>query len=385
MANALKLFILAGEPSGDRLAADLVARLRQRVPLELTGVGGDELRALGLTPLYPMADLAVMGISDVLRRLPLLLWRVEQTARAIRAGRPDIVVLVDAQDFSKLVARRLKALGYSGTVILYVAPTVWARAPGRAAKLKPLFDEVLAVLPFEPATMQQLGAPPTSYVGHPALAEALVHEEGPDRGPLMLLPGSREGELRRHLPLFRAVVGALAGHGALDGVVIPTLPALKHRIEATVADWPVPVSVVDARSERSALYGRAIAALSVAGTATLELALARVPMVVSYVMDSHQARAFDKLGRPLVSLPNIIVGRAAVAELVQAPGSIDAEKITASLRALLDNKKARQDQIAVFGELGRLMESGEADFPRQDPADRVLSHWSGRQRLSTDL
>jgi len=385
MADALKLFILAGEPSGDRLAADLVIRLRQRVPLELTGVGGDELKALGLAPLYPMADLAVMGISDVLRRLPLLLWRVEQTARAIRASRPDIVVLVDAQDFSKLVARRLKALGYPGTVILYVAPTVWARAPGRAAKLRPLFDEVMAVLPFEPAIMQNLGAPPTSYVGHPALAEGLAHEEGPDRGPLILLPGSREGELRRHLPLFRAVVGALAGHNAIDGVVIPTLPALTRRIEAAVADWPVPVRVIDARAERSALYGRAIAALSVAGTATLELALARLPMVVSYVMDSHQARAFDKLGRPLVSLPNIILGRAAVDERVQAPGSIDAGVITASLRTLLDNKKARQDQIAVFGELARLMESGEADFPRQDPADRVLSHWSGRQRLSTTL
>lgn len=375
MTSALKLFIVAGEPSGDRIAADLVARLRQRVPLALAGVGGDELKAMGLVSLYPMSDLSVMGISDVLRRLPLLLWRVEQTARRIVAGQPDVVVLVDAQDFSKLVAKRLKALGHKGTRILYAAPTVWARAPERAAKLKPLFDEVLAVLPFEPAVMHRLGGPPTSYVGHPALAEGLTHGEGPDAGPLILLPGSREGELRRHLPLFRAVIDTLAGHPALERVVIPTLPALAARIGQAVADWPLPVEVVADRAERRALYGRAIAAVSVAGTATLELAMARVPMVVSYVMDSHQARAFERLGRPMVSLPNIILGRDAVTELVQSRP--DPAAIVASLSALLDDKKARQDQIAAFGELEDLMESGEADFPRQDPADRVLSYWSG--------
>ena len=124
----LKLFILAGEPSGDRIAADLVSRLRQRVPLAFTGVGGHELETLGLRSLFPMRDLAVMGVSDVLLRLPLLLWRIEQTARAIRAGKPDIVVLVDSQDFSRLLAKRLKRLGYKGKLILYVAPSVWARA-----------------------------------------------------------------------------------------------------------------------------------------------------------------------------------------------------------------------------------------------------------------
>lgn len=373
MANPLSLFILAGEPSGDRIAADLVARLRQRVTLTLTGVGGDDLAAQGLVSLYPMGDLSVMGISDVLKRLPLLLWRVEQTARAIRAGRPDIVVLVDAQDFSKLVAKRLKALGHVGPIILYGAPTVWARAPERAAKLRPLFDEVLAVLPFEPAVMARLGGPPTSYVGHPALAEVLERTAPVERGPLILLPGSRDGELRRHLPLFRQVVAALADHEAIDGAVIPTLSRLAPRLREAVADWPVPVTVEAARTARPALYGRAVVALTVAGTATLELALARLPMVVSYVMDSHQARVFDKIGRPPVSLPNIILGRPQVTELVQSQP--DAQAMIDSLLVLLDNKKARQDQIAAFGELATLMDVGTAEAPRQDPADRVLSHF----------
>jgi lipid-A-disaccharide synthase len=369
----LKLFILAGEPSGDRIAADLVVRLKQRVPLTLSGVGGHELDAQGLRSLFPMSDLAVMGVTDVLLRLPLLLWRIEQTARAIRAAKLDIVVLVDSQDFSKLLARRLKQLGYAGKLILYVAPSVWARAPQRAAKLTPLFEEVLAVLPFEPEVMQRLGGPPTSYVGHPALGERLVCD-GVERGPLVLLPGSRDGELRRHMPLFRQVATEVGGHPALDGIVIPTLPSLQDRLTREVADWPVPVRIVSDRAARAEIYRQAVLALAVSGTVTLELALAQVPMVVTYVLDPHQARIYANHGRPPVSLPNIILHRPAVPELVQdAP---NAAAMVADIRLLLDNKKARQDQITAFGELATLMDTGEADYPRQDPADRVLAHWS---------
>lgn len=373
--SRLKLFILAGEPSGDRIAADLVARLKLRVPLAFTGVGGHELEAQGMRSLFPMQDLAVMGVTDVLLRLPLLLWRIEQTARAIRAAKPDIVVLVDSQDFSKLLARRLKRLGYAGKLILYVAPSVWARAPQRAAKLTPLFEEVLAVLPFEPAVMQRLGGPPTSYVGHPALGERLVRD-AVERGPLVLLPGSRDGELRRHLPLFRQVATAVGDHPALDGIVIPTLPSLQERLTREVADWPVPVRIVSDRAARAKIYRQAILAMAVSGTVTLELALAQVPMVVTYVLDPHQARIYTKHGRPPVALPNIILHRAEVPELVQ--DTPDANAMIADIRLLLDNKKARQDQIEAFGELGMLMEIGEPDYKRQDPADRVLAHWHQR-------
>lgn len=371
----LELFILAGEPSGDRIAADLVSRLKRRVNLILTGVGGNELEALGLRSLFPMSDLAVMGISDVVKRLPLLLWRIEQTARAIRAAKPDIVVLVDSQDFSKLLARRLKRLGYRGKLILYVAPSVWARAPQRAAKLKPLFEEVLAVLPFEPAVMRQLGGPPTCYVGHPALGERMSRD-AVERGPLVLLPGSRDGELRRHLALFRQVAEKVVNHPTLDGIVIPTLPSLRDRLSREVADWPVPVQIVSDRAARADIYKQAVLALAVSGTVTLELALARVPMVVTYVLDPHQARIYNKHGRPPVSLPNIILHRPAVPELVQDVP--DAAAMEVAVRTLLDSKKARQDQIEAFGELASLMETGEADFPRQDPADRILAHWDQR-------
>ncbi len=381
MPEPLKLFILAGEASGDRIGADLIARLRAKTPLSLTGIGGDELQAQGLQSLFSMSDLAVMGVTDVLSRLPLLLWRLRQTARAILKAKPDIVVLIDAQDFSKLLAKRLKAGGFTGTLLLYVAPTVWARAPDRAAKLKPLFAEVLAVLPFEPAVMAKLDGPPTSYVGHPAIAEARDRALTNERGPLILLPGSRDGELRRHLPVFREVVGHLANHPSIEGFAIPTLPRSAERLRQEVADWPVRVEILPARAERIDLYDRAVLALAVSGTATLELAFGKVPMVVNYVMEGHQAREFERIGRPHVSLPNIVLQRNAVPELIQSPADPDA--LETAVRSLLDSKEARQDQVTAFGKLLNLMKSGEPDALRQDPADRVLAYWGQRAPTST--
>jgi lipid-A-disaccharide synthase len=371
MSNALRLFILAGEPSGDRIAADLVARLRQRLDVQLTGVGGDELVGQGLKTLFPMSDLAVMGVTDVLLNLPRLLWRLEQAARAILAANPDIVVLVDSQDFSRLLAKRLKRRGFGGKLILYVAPSVWARNPERAARLQPLFDAVLAVLPFEPAVMDRLGGPPTTYVGHPALGEVLPPHDLHDSGPLILLPGSRNGELRRHLPVLAAMAKDLAARNAVTELVIPTLPKLRARIERETAAWPVRVRVVDDRAARRELYSAAIAAVCVSGTVTLELALARLPMVVIYALDRHQARIFERLGHPAVSLPNIVLGGTVVPEVVSE--SLSAASILPSALQLIDNKKARQDQVTAFDELVRVMQAGVPPHGRQDPAEQVLS------------
>jgi len=379
MTETLRLFILAGEPSGDRVAADLVARLRSKVSLEVSGVGGDELVGQGLTTLYPMSDLAVMGITDVVLNLPRLLWRLEQTARTILAANPDMVVLVDAQDFSRLLAARLRKRGFRGRLILYVAPSVWARNPERAARLTPLFDAVLAVLPFEPETMRRLGGPSTSYVGHPALAEALPARDVSQRGPVILLPGSRGGELRRHLPMFATLSAELAGRPEVTELVMPTLPRLRQRLANETATWPVPVRIEDTRAARRQLYSEAIAAVCVSGTVTLELALARVPMVVVYALDGHQARIYEKLGRPPVSLPNIILQHPVVPEIVEA--ALPQQTVRDAVVEMLDNKKARQDQIAAFGELVNLMEEGMPPYRRRDPAEQVLSIWRDQRLL----
>lgn len=369
MADPLKLFILAGEPSGDRIAADLVRRLGERRTLQLRGVGGPELAATGLKSLYPMSDLSVMGFLDVILRLPLLFWRISQTARAIRSLDPDIVVLVDAQEFSERVAQRLRKAGWTKPIILYVAPSVWARHPERAARIKPLFDEVLAVLPFEPAAMRRLDGPPTSYVGHPALKEIGAYVGG---HKVALLPGSRAGELRRHMPLLRSAAEMLAGRYGIEEFYIPTLPVHAERLRAEVAQWAVPVTIEPDRTRRQGLYAQSVFAICTSGTATLEIALAGVPMIIPYVMEGAQAAFYEKHGRPNVGLPNIILDADVVPELILP--AVLPSPVLAEAEAILGDPEKQKAQREAFSLLRRMMENGLPEAPREDPADRVLAH-----------
>lgn len=376
MADPLRLFVLAGEASGDRIGADLVQRLRTRTELALSGVGGSELEAEGLSSLFPMENLSVMGWSDVLRRLPLLLWRVRQTANAIIRQRPDVVVLIDSQVFANAVASRVRRAGLNVPMLLYVAPSVWAWRPERAVELRPLFDEVLAVLPFEPKVMAELGGPRTTYVGHPALGRFPMRSTQPERGPLLLLPGSRTGELRRHLPLMREAATMLQAHPRITGFILPTLSSLADRLRAEVATWPVPVEVVTG-DDRQAAFASAYAAFAVSGTITFELAVSGVPMVVTYVADSQQAKRAAEVGRPVrIALPNIVLGRDVVPELQFVDPK--AERSLARLAALLDDPSAVTAQVAAFHELRALMQKGAPEAPLVDPAERVLAHTDQR-------
>jgi lipid-A-disaccharide synthase len=370
MPEQLRLFVVAGETSGDRLGADLVRRLRQQTAVTVTGVGGAELESEGLSSLFPMDDLAVMGFSDVLKRLPLLLWRIRQTAKAIVRQRPDVAVLIDSQVFVKAVAKWVRRAAPDIPLILYVAPTVWAWRPERAALLRPLFDEVLAVLPFEPRVLGELGGPPTHFVGHPAVTRLPFRAEQPDRGPLLLLPGSRAGEVQRHLGLMRQAVEEFSNHPRITGFVIPTLPGLVDRLRAETANWPAPVQIVTGLAREPAFSG-AYAAFAVSGTVTFELAMSGVPMVVTYVADPHQARIYRKMERRDIALPSIILGRPVVPELQITDPS--APRDLTALRSLLDDPAAVAAQRTAFVELRALMQKGAPEAPLVDPAERVLA------------
>lgn len=372
-AAPLRLYILAGEPSGDRIAADLVRRLQSRVPVELSGVGGDALQQCGLRSQFDMSELSVMGWADVLPRLPKLLWRSRQVAQAIIRSKPDVVVLVDAQVFSAIVAKQVHRAAPDIPVLLCVAPAVWAWKPERARELKPHFSEILAVLPFEPAFMRQVGGPETVYIGHPATASFVQRAAPPERGPLMLLPGSREGELRRHLPLMRAVAERLQQHGRVDGFVLPTPSRLAERVRADVSTWPVRVEVIAGDAERAHALAHAVAAVAVTGTVTLELALAGIPMVTTYVADKGQAKRWLKYQVKYASLPNAILDETLVPEVLQLEPDI--EVLVGAIRALLDEPTAMAKQLDGFVRIRRLMEAGAAGEPRVDPAERVLRHW----------
>lgn len=374
MADAARLFIVAGEASGDRIGADLIKRLRVTRPVSVSGVGGAELEGEGLKSLFPMSDLSVMGLTDVLMRLPLLLWRLRQTAQAILAEKPDLVVLIDSQVFSEKIAEQLRHNGYAGKILLYVAPAVWAWKPERAPKLKPLYDEVLAVLPFEPAVMKRLDGPPTTYVGHPALSGTTFRPVQPATGPLLLLPGSRPGELKRNLPVMEEVTKALKGHPSVTGFVLPTPRSEEARVMNEVMAWTTPVFVTSTAAGKREAFAGAVVAAAVTGTVTLELALSGVPTVATYVADGAQKRHWLKYKGRFASLPNILIGNALIPEILGIKRQPDL--VIGAIETLLDDPAELEKQRAGFARIRAGMEKGTADAPVTDAAERVLWHLS---------
>lgn len=364
-------FILAGEASGDRIGASLIAGLRSRAPISVSGVGGEAMEREGLTSIFPIDDLAVMGYVDVLSRLPLLFWRAQEVVRYILRHNPDIVILIDAQVFSEAVASRLRKRGYEGRIVLYVAPSVWATKPARARRIAPLYDEIFGVLPFEPEVMRRLEGPNTVYVGHPALARFTFRSRQPERGPFLLLPGSRGGELRRHLPLMRDLATGLADHPAISHFVIPTLSKLHGKLVRDVSDWPVNAEIVSTESARQQALVDAVAAFAVSGTATLELALSGVPHALTYVAEPAQVRLFENGDTDYIGLPNIVAGRQVVPEVLFV-GKSDPEKAIDVLRHLLGDPKASPVQVEAFSQIRALMEKGAPEAPLCDPVDRIL-------------
>lgn len=295
----LDVFIVAGEEFGDALAAPLMHALSAREGgARFRGVGGDRMRAAGLVSLFPMQDLTAMGFAAVVAKLPTILRRMRETVDAILAEPPDVLVLVDAPDFTHRVAARVRARRPDIPIVKYVAPTVWAWRSGRARALTPIVDHVLALLPFEPKVMHELGGPPTRYIGHSLLAERDDLRPSPEeaarrasRPPLLLvLPGSRGQEIRMMAPLFGKALGILADRGYAFEVILPTPSRLKDRIEALVADWRICPRIVTAPEEKRTAFRSAYAALAASGTVTLNWRLPGFPW------SAHTA---CPIGRPL--------------------------------------------------------------------------------------
>lgn len=372
MGDRLKVFVLAGEASGDRIGAALVADLGERVPVEIAGVGGPALAAAGLKSLFPMENLAVMGLAAALKRLPLLLWRLRQTVAAIRRWRPDIVVLVDAQEFSVRVARAVRRFDPDVPIVLYVAPTVWGWRPERAREIAPLYTEVLAVLPFEPDVMARLGGPPTTYVGHPAV-DALGAGAGlaRDERLVVLMPGSRPAELRLHLPIVLGTAALMKRAEPQLRFGLPTVPSQAARVARAVRASGIEIEVAAEREAADALLRRGAVALAAFGTATLELAAADTPMVGFFDSTPVPPRLKAQLRGRFLALPNIVLDEAVVAEIV-ADG-LDASRLAEAMLALWRDPAARAAQQSAFAGLRKLMAEGAPEAPRQRAVDRILA------------
>lgn len=392
-----RIFVVAGEPSGDRLGARLMAALRARLAAEVgfLGVGGPAMTGEGLRSLFPMSDISVMGLGPVLARLPTILRRIRQTAAAAIAAEPDILVLIDSPDFCHRVARRVRKVRPTQKIVLYVSPTVWAWRPGRARRIARFTDRLLALLPFEPAVHRVLGGPPTVHVGHPFVAEVgAARPDGERRLPaagerplrLLVLPGSRRSEISRLTAPFGAAIGLLAARvGAID-VVLPAVDHLREEIAARVADWPVRPRLVAGEAEKLAAFRAADLALAASGTVTLELALAGVPMVAAYRLDwlGRRIKRFIDVPEPVrpimpvrsALLPNLIVGETAVPEFIDEAATPEA--LAAALEALTRDGPERRRQLAAFDRLDRSMREAIGGDPADAAAAAVLEVLAGR-------
>lgn len=376
----LHVFVVAGEESGDQLGGALMEGLLALTPagVRFSGVGGRRMAASGLHSLFPMDDLTAIGIGQVLGKLPLILKRMAQTVEAVLRERPDILVLVDAPDFTHRVAARVRRQAPDIPIVKYVSPTVWAWRPGRAKAMRPSIDRLLALLPFEPAVHDRLGGPPTTYVGHPLLErlselrpsdeEQVRRESAPPR--LVVLPGSRRSEIERLGEVFGAALGRVAAGREVE-IILPTLPRRLEQVSAIVARWPVTVRIVTDEAEKYAAFRTARVALAASGTVTLELALAGVPTVAAYKVAAWEAVIAPHILKiPSVLLPNLVLGENAMTEFLQH--DCTADKLAAALDLLLENGDARDRQIAAFARLDAIF-GIEGEPPSLRAARAVLA------------
>lgn len=374
----LRIFLVAGEHSGDHLGAGLMRALRLRTDaIRFDGVGGDAMVREGLHPLFPMSDIAVMGFVPVIRRLPLILRRIEETVAAVVAARPDVLVIIDSPDFTHRVARGVRRRVPAMPIVDYVSPTVWAWRPGRARAMRRYVDHVLALLPFEPDAHRRLGGPACTYVGHPLIERLGELRPGADERQwretpsLLVLPGSRRSEIQRLSGVFGEAVQRLADElGPID-VVLPAVEDLEAEIRALVARWKIAPRIVTGEAAKLAAFRRARAALAASGTVTLELALAGVPMVVAYKVSPLEVWLRYVVTVRTMVLPNLILGRNAIPEFFQE--ACTPERLAGALRPLLATGPERQRQIAAFAELDDLMRLPGAASPSQRAADVVRS------------
>jgi lipid-A-disaccharide synthase len=360
MSDSVKLFLIAGEPSGDRLGAALMAGLKALVPgVRFEGIGGPLMEAQGLRSLFPMDELSVMGIAEVLPKYFPLKRRIRQAAEAALASGADALVTIDSPDFCLRVAAIVTGARPAFRTIHYVAPSVWAWRPGRAAKMARVVDHVLALLPFEPPYMTAAGMT-CDFVGHPVVAEPLASAaevaamKAKVGWPILLaLPGSRRGEVTRLAPVFGEVVQQLQARHPKLRVLLPTVLGVADLVQELTAGWSVRPEIIVDPGQKRAAFAAADVALAASGTVSLELAANSCPMVIAY--DMHPLTLWLMRRAALVdtvTLVNLVSDTRVVPEFIGP--DCRAEAIVPALDALLHDSGAQRAAMDVTMErLGR--------------------------------
>ncbi len=380
--GALTLFLIAGEPSGDRLGAALMAGLKALSPgVTFQGIGGPMMQAEGLESLFPMEELSVMGLVEVLPKYFALKRRMAQAAEAMLASGAQAMITIDSPDFCLRVAAIVKGARPGVPVIHYVAPSVWAWRPGRAAKMARVVDHVLALLPFEPPYMTAAGMS-CDFVGHPVVAEPLATEAEAEtmrgNGPLILaLPGSRKGEVARLAPVLGQVVARIKTAHPSARVALPTVRGVAGLVQELTADWAIPPRIIQDAATKRAAFAAADVAIAASGTVSLELAANDCPMVIAYDMNPatlwlmRRAALIDT-----VTLVNLVSDTRVVPEFIGP--ACRADKIAPAVLRLLEDGAASQ-RAAMRLTMERLGRGGPA--PGARAAQSVLGFLAGRGKV----
>jgi lipid-A-disaccharide synthase len=392
-SRPLAIYIIAAEESGDALGAALVNALARRSGggVKLSGIGGRAMAAAGISSPFAIDDMAIFGLTAIPKKLPTIFRRIREAADAVVAARPDALVIIDSPDFTHRVARRVRRRAPSIPILDYVSPSVWAWRPGRARGMRAYVDQVLAILPFEPAVHVRLGGPPCVYVGHPVIerlaalrpSAAEAERRRADPPMVLVLPGSRSNELQRHIGIFGAALARLVARlGAIE-LVLPTMPHLASQLREATAGWSVTPRIVIEPAEKWAAFRTARAALAASGTVTLELALAGVPTVAAYrlqIIEAMVARAIRLQARlPSVILANLVIGENVIPELLQE--DCTPEKLADALAPLLSDTPQRRRQVEAFRRLDDIMASGGT--APSDKAAVIVLEAAGRGRRDT--
>ena len=373
------IFLIAGEPSGDHLGAKLMAAFKAETggAVRFAGTGGEAMAAQGLDSLVPMAELAVMGIVEILPHALRIIRHVYRTVRVAKALRPDAIVSIDSPSFALEVSKRLCGLGVP--LIHVVAPSVWAWKARRAARMARYLDHLLVLLPFEPPYFEKHGLA-TTFMGHPAVeaapppgGRARAREDFGILGPskaILVLPGSRRGEVRRLAPIFGPALGRLSARFPELQALVPTVPTVAAMVVTAARSWPIPAKVLTDPGSKAAAFAAADAALAASGTVAVELALARVPSVIAYRLAPLTGLIARRLVKvPYASLPNLLLGREMQPERLAA--DCTAEALATALEPLLSDPAARAAQIAGGREVAALLDPG-GEAPSQRAAKKVL-------------
>ena len=366
--NSPKIYIVAGEPSGDILGDKLIKTLQTKLNSPIfTGVGGERMQSNNFISLFEMSDISIFGIFPVLRRLFFLLNKINDVVNDIIQKKPNIIILIDSPDFNHRVAKKVKRYLPDVPIVCYVAPTVWAWRQGRAKKMSEYFDHLLSVIPFEVNFFKKYGLE-TTYIGHPFIETVKKIDDTNfkkkydlfDNKTIIFLPGSRKGEIDRHSPIMYRAIKYLKEQDFKLNILIAAGQKQLNQMRAYFPD----VEIITNDNEKYSLFKNADFACAASGTVALELGLTDTPTIIIYKMDKFTWFFVSKMVKvQFVSLVNLILGKESSKELLQ--DRYTKENLINELNKLLLNEKIQKKQIADLKEFNTIMNK-DIDDPSEN-------------------